>query len=111
MRKLTFVYLQYTIRKLLKAMKMRKILFFLLLFLDNMLFAQMNLEKDFDQLLHQRFEKNQAGIAVMIVKEGKVLYKKELEWPIWKQRNLLVQSLIFGWLRCLSSLRPCASCY
>lgn len=76
MRKLTFVYLQYTIRKLLKAMKMRKILFFLLLFLDNMLFAQMNLEKNFDQLLHQRFEKNQAGIAVMIVKEGKVLYKK-----------------------------------
>lgn len=79
---------------------MRKILFFLLLFVDNMLFAQMNLEKDLDQLLHQRFDKNQAGIAVMVVKEGKVLYKKgvgmanvDTKEPLSSQSNFRMASV------------------
>lgn len=79
---------------------MRKILFFLLLFVDNILFAQMNLEKDLDQLLHQRFDKNQAGIAVMVVKEGKVLYKKgvgmanvDTKEPLSSQSNFRMASV------------------
>lgn len=79
---------------------MRKILFFLLLFVDNLLFAQMNLEKDLDQLLHQRFDKNQAGIAVMVVKEGKLLYKKgvgmanaDTKEPLSSQSNFRMASV------------------
>lgn len=49
---------------------------FLWFFFTFTVYAQMRLEQDLDLLLSKRFNSNQAGIAVMVVKEGKTLYQK-----------------------------------
>jgi len=91
---------QYTTMRLFKTIKTRKILVYLLLFVESQVFAQMPLEKEIDQLLHHRFGNNQAGMAVMVIKNGKILYKKGVgladvvkSEPITPQSNFRMASV------------------
>ena len=52
---------------------MRKVLF--LLFVFNVSFGQ-NIALKLDSLMQKKFPKNQAGAALMVMKNGQILYKK-----------------------------------
>ncbi|WP_305951717.1 serine hydrolase [Emticicia oligotrophica] len=76
---------------------MKKIILFCLL--THMTVAQ-SLQNSLDSLLAKRFPSNSAGIAVMIIKNNKVLYKKafglanlELQTPLTPKSNLRMASV------------------
>ncbi len=73
---------------------------FWVLFSPFIVHSQMQLEKDLDQLLSQRFPLTQAGIACMVIKDGKMVYQKGFglanattQEPITPQTNFRMASV------------------
>ncbi len=73
---LFFDFIHSTYIKQHHTMRLLNIATFWALFFPFIACSQMQLEKDLDALLSEQYKSTQAGIAVMIIKDGKMLYQK-----------------------------------
>lgn len=73
---LLFDFIHSTSIKQHHTMRLLSILPFWALFFPFIVYSQMQLEKDLDALLNERYKPTQAGIAVMVIQNGKMRYEK-----------------------------------
>ena len=71
-----FDFIHNTSIKQHRTMRLLSILIFWALFFPFTVYSQMQLEKDLDALLSERYKPTQAGIAVMVIQNGKMRYQK-----------------------------------
>lgn len=73
---LFFDFIDSTSIKQYHTMHLLSILVFGALFFPFTIYSQMQLEKDLDALLSERYKSTEAGIAVMVIQNGKIRYQK-----------------------------------
>lgn len=73
---LFFDFIHSTSIKQHHTMRLLSILIFWALFFPFTVYSQMKLEKDLDALLSERYKPIEAGIAVMVIQNGKMRYQK-----------------------------------